>query len=190
MSLTDDALLKGCQQGRKDCWDAFVERYSKLIYWSLHRTLASSSYSSRTGLIDEIFQEVFAKLLEPGELGRIRDTKAVAKYLIVLSARKALDKMRSLSREERAGDPLDFMAGLPHEPAIEAENDGSGQAVRDTLEELKPKERFCLEMHYLEGKTHREIAGLMGLPQDTVSTLIRRTREKVKVRLTDKGLAE
>lgn len=186
MQPSDDSLLKGCREGKKESWDAFVERYSKLIYWSIHRTLESSPFAARAGVVDDLFQEIFVKILEPGELGRIRDSQAVAKYLSVLSARKTLDKIRVLAREETPTIEVETQSAGGGDAQVlcdEAEAD----IIRGVLEDLKPNERFCLEMHYVEGKTHREIALLTGISQDTVSTLIRRTREKLKEKLSKRG---
>lgn len=187
MQISDEALLKGCRDGRKDAWDAFVDRYSKLIYWSLHRTFETSSYSARTGLIEELFQEVFTKILEPGEMDRIRDSHAVAKYLTVLTARKALDRIRSMKREEKTVSSHEELIEAAPVSVLEGLDEGNTALIRETMNDLKSQERFCLEMHYVDGKTHREIAEFMGLPQDTVSTLIRRTREKLKEKLSKKG---
>ena len=57
----------------------------------------------------------------------------------------------------------------------------------DIFSELSSKEQACFEYCYLNNKTHREIAQLLDLPQDTVSTIIRRTKEKLKNRLKQIG---
>jgi DNA-directed RNA polymerase specialized sigma24 family protein len=41
----------------------------------------------------------------------------------------------------------------------------------------------------MEGRTHREISDILAIPQDTVSTVIRRTRERLKIELSKKGLS-
>ena len=56
------------------------------------------------------------------------------------------------------------------------------------LGRLSPKERTCVEWHYLDGRTHREIGLILGLPLNTVTSIIHRTRQKLGEALGGKGL--
>lgn len=38
-SLSEKELLNTCIQGNKEAWDAFVERYTNLIYHAINKTL-------------------------------------------------------------------------------------------------------------------------------------------------------
>ncbi len=41
---SDSELLSGCITGNKAAWDVFVERYSKLIYWNVRKTLEKTVF--------------------------------------------------------------------------------------------------------------------------------------------------
>ena len=189
-SLSDSEIVLSCLGGQKGAWEAFVGRFSRLIYWSIHRILQASEAGDRQDLAEDIYQDVFQYLLAKEELSRLRESKNVRRYLCVIAAHRAQDKLRALRRTEGRCLDLDLV-----DPAALAEAPAAPNRVRDeiigsVLATLKPKERFCLALHYYEERPHREIAALMGLPLDTVSSTIRRAREKLKERFLDAGLKD
>ena len=187
-SLSDADLIAGCLSGKPGAWESFVTRFSRLVYWSIHRSL-QGSMADRQDVVDDIYQEVFRQLLEKDELSRLREATSVRKFLCVIAAHRTLDRLKSLKRtEERsvdletAGDAAVF-AVPPLTPNRERDD-----LIARAIETLNPKERFCVQMHYYEDLPHREIAALLGIPQDTVSSIIRRTREKLKAKFLEAGL--
>jgi len=188
--LSDDQeLISACLSGRKDAWDAFVDRFSRLIYWGIRRTLAGTPFVERVDLCGEIFQELFERLVAKDELARLRDAQSVRKFLSVMACRETLDKIKMLSRLEKRQVSGEFLSA-PADPSGTAHGREVNDAVAEVLDDLTPKERACVELCLLDGKTHREAGETLGLPADTVSTVIRRAKEKLKAKLTDKGFTE
>ncbi len=203
MALEDEELVSACLEGRKEAWDQFVGRFSKLIYWSICRTIQRQPFGGVEELCEEVFQEVFRKLLEKEELSKLRDAKNIRKFLSVISCHAAMDKLKSLSRHERknvsssAGPSEDgeeapsllltAERGTPADLALSREKEA---LIAQTLGGLSPKERACVELYYLDDKTHQEISAILGFPQDTVSTVIRRAKDKLKKDFLKKGLFE
>ena len=189
--FTDEVkLIDGCLAGRKDSWDAFVDRFSRLIYWGIRRTLAGTPFRNQTDLCNEIFQELFERLVAKEELARLRDAKCVRKFLSVMACRETLDKIKMLSRLEKRQVSAEEGMGLAGDPPGAAQGREVNDAVSEVLEDLSPKERACVELCILDGKTHREAGEVLGLPPDTVSTTLRRTKDKLKAKLTEKGITE
>lgn len=185
MNESDDAqLLAGCVEGRKDCWDVFVGRFSKLVYWSIYKTFERSPLRQRQDIVDDVFQEVFTKLVEKAELERLRKITGLRKFLSVIAAHTAMDTLRRLEMTEKRHVSLETADEDPFPGSMAgAHEDLLGQV----LSELNSRERACLELHLLDGKTHREVSLILGLPQDTVSTIVRRTKEKLKKKFLEKG---
>jgi RNA polymerase sigma-70 factor, ECF subfamily len=202
MALEDEELVSACLEGRKEAWDEFVGRFSKLIYWSITRTVEKQPFGGVEELCEEVFQEVFRKLLEKEELSKLRDAKNIRKFLSVIACHAAMDKLKSLGRYERKnvspdlgslfpdGDEIPASLGLEHEsPADLVLSREKDALIEETLGGLSPKERSCVEMHYLDGRTHQEIGVVLGLSQDTVSTVIRRAKDKLRKDFLKKGLS-
>ena len=187
-SLNDQELITGCIEGQKESWDIFVDRFSKLIYWSVWRTLEGSSFTGGTDLAREVFQEIFEKLLEKNELKKLRQVEGVRKFLTVMACRAAIDKVEALGRQERRLGDLSRLNGA--ELGLQVVSRERDLLIAQTIEGLSPKDRLCVEWHYVDGKTHREISELLGLPQDTVSSVIRRAKEKIRKIFLEKGILE
>ena len=189
MELKNDGeLVLGCLRGEAASWEMFVDRFARLVHWSIRRALEGTPFKARADLCEDIFQEFFKRLIERGELSRLRETVNVRKFLSVSAIHLTLDRVKSLSRYEKS-----FKAEtvcLSEDPGKDAARHEALFLVQAVVEDLDEKERVCLELHYLDGKSHREIGEILALPQDTVSTVIRRTREKMRQRLLEKGLEE
>ncbi len=203
---SDQDLIVGCIEGKRDSWDAFVERFSRLIYWGIFKALEGTAFQESTDLCNEIFQEIFTRLVERDELNSLRELTSVRKFLSVMTCRATLDKLKALRRQEKSrvdmekiilneesGEEsvmetaLEGAASNPADDVISKEREG---VIGEVLETLSLKERACVEFYYVDGKAHREIGEILGMPQDTVSSIIRRAKEKLRLRLADKGFLE
>ena len=198
--MTDEELIAGCLAGHKKSWDRFCDRFSKLIHWSIRQTLADSSFRGRQELCGEIFQEIFRKLLERGELSKLKQVDSVRKFLSVLSCHATMDRLKRLrveesltfnpeEKEEAAPGTERFAVFTTREDVSKkAANDEHREILSRALASLRPKERAALEFYYLEGLSHRSIGELLGDTEDSIETLIRRTWEKMRQTLLEKGV--
>ncbi len=191
----DRALLQACLEGQSGAWDEFVRRFSKLVYWSIGRVLKDSSYAGRQDLIDDLFQDVFRKILEKKPLSGLRDSEGLKKYLVVLSTHTTLDRIKASSRAARQTDSLEDFSELaiPAEgpdPLEAVQMEDRRGAVAEVLASLKPRERACLEFFVWEGMGHREIGLLVGLETEAVSSVIKRAKNRVREKLLEKGIKE
>ena len=193
-SPSDQELLTGCLEGSQESWNIFVERFSKLIYWSIHRTLETYSFKGQTDLPHEIFQDFFAGFLEKNKLRKLKETSSLRKFLTVTACHSTVDRIKALGDIEKRvapGEELDFsITDKELDPGLGAASGERAALVSKALEGLSPKERLCVEWHYLDGKTHREISELLGMSQDTISSLIRRSKDKLKKIFLENGISE
>ena len=183
----DRQLIDGCLVGRPESWTQFVDRFSKLIYWSIHETLKDSSFSGRKDLPEDIFQDVFGRLIERNELAKLREVQSVRRFLNVMASHATLDRIKTLSRHEGKHTLIEAADWEPASTGSHAEKNEQATLVEEALSDLSAKERACVEMHYIHGRTHREIGLILGMPQDTASTIIRRSKEKIKEALKKRG---
>lgn len=62
--------------------------------------------------------------------------------------------------------------------------------MRFAIDGLPAREKLVVELSYLEGYTHKQIAGRVGLPLGTVKTLIRRGRKRLRAVLEGEETAQ
>ncbi len=204
MPESDRELIQGCLAGDKKAWDLFVGRFSNLIYWSIQKALEKSPLRLKKDVCDDIFQEIFRRILENRELEKLRETGHLRQFLVVMAMHGALDKIRSLRRRESRDVSLekeflpkdtgeavilaDILEDSSQGPSARVISDERDLAISEILERLSPKERTCVEWHYMDGKAHQDIAAILGVPVGTVSSIIQRTKEKLQTSFQRKGL--
>ena len=193
-SPSDQELLTGCLDGSQESWNIFVERFSKLIYWSIHRTLETYSFKGQTDLPHEIFQDFFTGFLEKDKLQKLKETSSVRKFLTVMACHSTVDRIKAIGKTEKRIDPEEDPDSLirdkSYNPGLGAVSGERAALVAKALQGLSPKERLCVEWYYLDGKTHREISEVLGISQDTISSLIRRSKDKLKKIFLENGISE
>ena len=189
----DEKLIAGCLARDKGSWDAFVDRFSRLVWWSIRKTLSGTRYQDREDIFEDIFQDVFERLLERGELEKLRSAESIRKFLSVMACHLALDRVKNVSRLEKKSAamdavPADIAAKDGRDPRSEAMAREADAELALALRGLSAKERACIELRYLEGLPDVRIGAILGLPVDTVSSIVRRSREKLRKILSEKGL--
>jgi RNA polymerase sigma-70 factor, ECF subfamily len=153
-------------------------RYARRVYGLGLRLLGDR------GLAEELVQETFLRLWRSAP--RFDPARSsVRTFVFTLARRAAID----LRRRRRA--PLDH----PRQPGPPVD-DGDFEAllvsldVRDALEELTPKHREVLELHYRGDLTQRQISERLGVPVGTVKTRAYHALRALKGRLEERDLGD
>ena len=132
----------------------------------------SYAYLKNTQDAQDICQTVFVKLLtEPRDFESPEHEKA---YVLRMAANACKDLLRSPWRKRVCG--LDTVLEVP---APEAE-EGS---VLAAVNQLPPRYRAVIYLHYYEGYQAAEIGEILGVPLGTVHTRLARGRAKLRTLL-------
>jgi RNA polymerase sigma-70 factor (ECF subfamily) len=131
-----------------------VMRYRNLIY---AQALAVSRH--RADLAEDVFQETFLRVFGWLKKHRRQPLHSFARLLQVFSRRAALD----LLRKERLTLPLIDVAGVT--------NFDIALYAQELLDGLDPRSAEILRLSYIEGRSAREIAEIMGLTAGNVRVL-------------------
>lgn len=202
---SDDKLLESCIKKDKDAWDAFVEKYSKLILWAIRDRLIRFRYDFSDGDVEDIHQEVFVSLWSDNRLAQIKDRRKVAGWIVMVAGNAAIDYFRRMKRqmppnavslfeetivsEEGEGKILaDLLPAQTANPGREFHLNEFRRMLETELDLLEPKKRIIVKLNLINGMKHREISEALNLPIDTVSAIIARTKEKLKEILKQKGI--
>lgn len=119
---------------------------------------------------EDVCQTVFLKLLEQPELMPGRE-KA---WLMQVTANQCRDLLRS-SWWKRT---------VPLEQAFQIPKTQTDETIY-LLQKLPPQYRVVLYLHYYEQYTTAEIAQLLKIPTGTVSTRLKRARDRLKTMLKE-----
>ena len=103
--------------------------------------------------------------------------------MLFRSRNLSLDRIKKMdnqndSLEEQKVERLD-MASTPSERMIQKDK---LDIVRSIINELPEKQRSCLQLRDIEGKTYKEIANILCITEEQVKVNIFRARQTVKQR--------
>ena len=100
----------------------------------------------------------------------------------MISSNKAIEMMRRRThREKSLLVDMEAFADCTWEEALTQRD--AADAVRNVISSLPDKERIIISLNLIEEKTHKDIARMMRLPVNTISTIISRAKEKIRIKL-------
>lgn len=141
------------------------------------------------GLAEDIVQDAFLTLWRQPE--RFDPARGTARgWLLAIVHHRGVDRLR---RARMSG----HVAELTHDIADARDADPCERAVEriqaaqlhTALEQLPAEQRRTIELAYLHGRTHREIAALMNCPLGTVKGRIRIGLDKLRALAPAAGLS-
>lgn len=179
--MFDDAseLVRRCISREEKAWLEFIDKFSGLVYYSARERLKRSGFSFGEQDIQDIVQNVFIEIWEKSKLIEIRERHKIKAWLSVVSQTRALNFMRK-KKERLLGEEELFKV----ENIVSDRREGYRIELEEELEKaiegFSPREKIILKLSILEGRTHKEIAGFMKIPVNTVSTIIARKKEVLR----------
>lgn len=180
----DEKLVRECLRGSGDAWSALVDKYKNLIY------SIPVKYRFPPEDATDIFQSVCVELLS--ELPKLRDARALPKWIIQITAHKCFHHKRQSSRFTPVGLDDEIPNPTSSERADhifrEAEEE---QNIRQALYSLPPRCRRLIEMLFYEepARAYQEIAAELGLAPGSIGFIRQRCLEKLRKRLREVGFS-
>lgn len=109
--------------------------------------------------------------------------ESIEAYSLTICRNIALDRLRlsdnnnaSLDDTDMSGDRPDTSSN-PYEHTVQREKI---DIVRTLIDNLPEKQRSCMQLRDIEGKTYKEIAAILGISEDQVKINIFRARQTIK----------
>jgi RNA polymerase sigma-70 factor (ECF subfamily) len=168
----DLALVERIRQGDQGALDVLYGRYSSPVYSLVWKILQNAEEAEDVAL--DVFWQIWrqADRYDPAR-------GAPPAWIFTLARSRAIDRLRSRSRRESRTvsiddpglhiDPLDENASPYQVVSFRQTRD----AVREAMTKLSAVQREAVDLAFLKGLTHVEIAERLGQPLGTVKTRIR-----------------
>lgn len=171
----DGELVRRARAGDADAFAVLVRRYMRAAY------MVALAVAGRHEDAEDAAQDAFLVALE--RLEECRRPERFGAWLLAIVRNRARNVVRRESL--RAADPLTWAADLPGAAAPDRAGERRELAERllDALGALPETQREVVLLHDLEGWTHGEIAGRLGLPAGTVRSHLHFARKALRARL-------
>jgi RNA polymerase sigma-70 factor (ECF subfamily) len=161
-------LLRSCARGDEDAFARLYDAVSGRLYGLVLRVVRDPAQS------EEVSQEAFIHIWQHSARYDPQKGSPLA-WMLTIAHRKAVDRVRSA----QAATERESLFGSSNQDrsfdqtAEKAEGRLEAQRVRRALSSLTEAQRGAIELAYLGGYTHTEVAVLLDVPLGTAKTRIR-----------------
>lgn len=167
------ALVLRAQQGSREAFEELVRLHARRAY-AVARAI-TVTHEDAEDAVQEGFLHAYRAL------DRFRPEQAFGAWLHRIVANAALDIGRR--RKVRDADALPESISLPFRDP--AEHDELRRRLLEGLGELPNRQRAVIVLHDVEGFTHGEIGGMLGIPEGTARSDLHHARAALRRRLGD-----
>ncbi|MBK8229279.1 MAG: RNA polymerase sigma factor [Candidatus Eisenbacteria bacterium] len=188
--LPSDDLISACLEHRAGAWEEFLRRYGNLIYSSI----------LKVGLFPSDQEEAFQNTIIAcyRELPKLRDRGKLLSWIIGISRRQAINRIRARKREVLVEEVTDDMVvndqGLG-EPGVNDPAHGGrllleqGQQAKEALELLPERCRRLLQLLFVEDPPldYTEVARRESIPIGSIGPTRQRCLEKARKIFRERG---
>lgn len=161
-------LLTESAGGDEQAFARLYDLVSSRVYGLVRRVVRDPAQS------EEVSQEVFLDIWR--HAARFDPAKgSPLAWILTIAHRKAVDRVRS-AESARGRDEVYGVANLDvaHDSTAEAAQQKlDAEHVHQALDTLTEAQRRALELAYIAGYTHTEVASMLGIPLGTAKTRIR-----------------
>ena len=182
-ATSDEALIGRIAAGDKLAMHLLFARHHVRVYRFVLRFVRDESLAE--DLISEVFLDVWR------QAGRFERRSSVGTWLLAIGRYKALSALR-----RRPGQPLDeertaAIEDPADDPEIAVQKKDKSEILRKCLNGLSVEHREIIDLVYYHEKSVEEVAGIVGIPANTVKTRMfyarRRLSELLKAAGLDRG---
>jgi len=179
----DAHLMLRVKEGDAGSFEVLLEKHRRPLIHFLYRMVQDAAVA------EELAQEVFLRVYR--SRGSYEATAKFTTWLFRIATRMALNWLRD-SKKERGQARLDEMVSqgpgpkvTDRAPTAEAELVRAArlQEIRGAIAALPAKQRAAVLMHKYQEMDYAQIAGVLGLTESAVKSLLFRAYEALRSRL-------
>jgi RNA polymerase sigma factor (sigma-70 family) len=178
---SDVELVRGCLRQSEEHWNQLVDKYKNLIFSIPLRYGCSRDEAA------DIFQAVCLDLIQ--ELPKLRDPKALPKWLMQVTAHKCFhwkhQGQRLVSQDDDDSDIPEV--GIPAEVESALREVEEEQKLREALAAVPPRCRELIRMLFFEEprRPYQEVAASLGLATGSIGLLRQKCLDRLRKRLVE-----
>lgn len=171
------ALVARFVSGAPGAFEAVVARYHDPVHRLAYRLLGWA------GDADDVVQEVFLAALK--NAARFRGDADLGTWLTTITLNKCRSHRRGLFARLRLVARLGASGGKPESPPadVPAADADAFESVRAALNQLSPREREVIVLHYLEQTPVDQMAAMLGAKRGAIEVRLHRARAKLRALL-------
>jgi RNA polymerase sigma-70 factor, ECF subfamily len=184
-----EVILRLCAEGDNHAWARLVELFAPLVYRAIRQKAMVCPASIGSNDIEDIFQQTFTNIWRRKSLNKITNARSIPAYLTAIAQNTALDFLRHktsqrMLQKKCVNDSLFLDEKNPRKESYDRQLQ---EAVGRLIGNLSEKEQQVIRLEIFYGLKHREIAHMMDMPVNTISTIIARIKKAFREKLEQEG---
>jgi len=193
---SDSDLIQGClNNSDRAAWEAFVRKYSKLIWSTIHKTCHTYSFRYADEDAEDMYSGLFLSLIE-NDFKKLRQFRrenacSLSTWLTIITARMTIDFMRKdkgryMAQSSREDDDLwEVVPDGKYRADKLMEEKQTAEGFNKAISALSPGDGMIYDLLYRQGFSPEETAKTLGLTVSAVYTRKHRIIGKIKKDIKD-----
>jgi RNA polymerase sigma-70 factor (ECF subfamily) len=171
-NIDESELIARTLSGNDEAYAELIDRYKNAVYYHIFAIVRDEDAA------EDIAQETFISAFY--NLKRYDSAYRFSTWLFKISTNKCLNYLKKKSKETVADDKL--IASIashelgPHAKAVHSE-------LHSAVQNLQPKYRAVISLHYWQGLDYADTANVMGAPINSVRVWLKRAKEELRKEL-------
>lgn len=191
-SQEDEELLRRFNAGEAQAFEVLLQRYRRPVYNFILRSVRDPERA------EDLMQDVFLRIVQRSE--EFKGQSKFSTWMYTIARNRCIDSSRKMafrrhrSLDAPAGKGEDPEEGAPMVERIEGREQGpdrkaiagrlQGQ-IADAVEELPEEQREVFLMRQVQNMPFKDIAAVVGVPENTVKSRMRYALERLQQALDD-----
>jgi RNA polymerase sigma-70 factor, ECF subfamily len=179
-ATSDEVLIGRIASGDRLAMQVLFARHHVRVYRFVLRLVREEGKAE--DLISEVFLDVWR------QADRFEGRSAVSTWLLAIARFKALSALRRRPDEELDEEKAAAIEDPSDNPEVVLEKKDKSTAIRKCLAGLSTEHREIIDLVYYHEKSVEEVAGIVGIPENTVKTRMFYARKRLAELLKAEGI--
>lgn len=184
----DHELIRRCLDDEdRTSWEAFVRKYSRLIWNVIHKTFHNYSFTYSQEDVDDMYSSVFLSLVN-NDFKKLRQFRgenscSVSTWLSIITVRMTIDYMRKdkkhliMESGEEDRDILDVIPDNEYRADRLLENKQRDESLKAAVDDLPARDGMIYDLIFNKGFSPEDAARTLGM---TVAALYAKKHRIIK----------
>jgi RNA polymerase sigma factor (sigma-70 family) len=194
LTENDRCLIEACLQRNIEAWSRLIKKYSGLVYIAVENRLKKYNITASSHDIEDIKQNIFTDIWKNNKLEHVVNRDDISHWIAILSGNAAIEHFRtgpvrqaqrtvSLFHKLDEGELCELLPSGAADPKDELARAEIEDKIDEAIGALVGREKVMIKLHLIHDKKYHEIAEFLGVPKGTVSSCIKRAKEKLRKKL-------
>jgi len=179
-AASDETLIAQIAVGNKLAMRALFARHQVRVYRFALRIVRDSA--SAEDVVSETFIDAWQ------HAGRYEGRSTVSTWLLGIARHKALTAASRRTTETLDSEMVMNVVDPANDPEAELGHKDTGSVIRRCLAAMSPEHAEMIDLVYYQEKSIKEIADILGIPENTVKTRMFYARKRLAAMVAAEGI--